>query len=192
MSSSRDRILDETRALVAAGGAGVSMSDVAGAAGVSRQAVYLHFPTRGRLFMELVHRIDDETQIRERLAAALEAEDPVAALRAFLREWVRFAATIQPVASALLAARATDADAGAAWADRMRDLHEGHLLAARRLARAGRLRAGLDAQRAADLTWALSSVPVREQLSADRAWPAGRIERQLVDAVVAAVVEPDA
>ena len=48
----RARILDETRHLIAENGAAISMSDVAAAAGVSRQAVYLHFPSRARLWLD--------------------------------------------------------------------------------------------------------------------------------------------
>ena len=188
MSSLRARILDDTRQLIGENGAAISMSDVAAAAGVSRQAVYLHFPSRARLFLELVRQMDDEAQIRPRLAIALEADDPVEALRGFLATWLRFAATIQPVATVLLATRTTDTDAWAAWDDRMTELRGGHLHAARRLAGAGLLRGGLDPRRAADLTWALTSVQVWEQLRLDRAWTARRVERELVDAVVAAVV----
>jgi AcrR family transcriptional regulator len=184
----RGRILDETRHLIGENGATISMSDVAAAAGVSRQAVYLHFPSRARLFLELVRQMDDEAQIRARLATALEADDPIEALREFLVTWLRFAATIQPVAAVLLAARTIDADAWAAWDDRMTELRGGHLKAARRLAGAGLLRGGLGPRSAADLTWALTSVQVWEQLRLDRAWAARRVERELVDAVVAAVV----
>jgi AcrR family transcriptional regulator len=188
VSSLRARLLGETRRLIGEKGAAISMSDVAAATGVSRQAVYLHFPSRGRLFLGLVRQMDDETQIRPRLATALEADDPVEALREFLATWLRFAATIQPVATVLLATRTSDADAWAAWDDRMTELRGGHLHAARRLADAGLLRDGLDPRRAADLTWALTSVQVWEQLRLDRAWAARRVERELVDAVVAAVV----
>src|SRR5688572_14818883 len=115
MSSSRERILDVTRQLIADRDAAVSMGEVAAAAGISRQAVYLHFPTRGQLFLALVHRMDEETQIRAQLATALEGEDAVEALRAFLGAWLRFAAWIQPVATVLLATRTTDPDAWSAW-----------------------------------------------------------------------------
>ena len=169
-------------------GAAISMGDVATAAGVSRQAVYLHFRSRGQLFLGLVHQMDEETQIRTHLATALEADDPVEALRGFLSVWLRFADAIQPVATVLLSTRTTDADAWMAWDDRMKDLRGGHLRAARRLASAGLLREGLDPRRAADLTWALTSVQVWEQLRKDRAWAARRGERELIDAVVGAVV----
>lgn len=133
--------------------------------------------------------MDDEALIRPRLAAALEDPDPVAALRAFTSTWLRFAATIQPVATVLVTTRANDADAWAAWEDRMGDLRRGYRRATRRLAAAGALRDGLNEAGSADLAWAMTSVPVWEQLTLDRGWSAGRIERQLVDAVVAALVE---
>lgn len=189
MSTTRDRIIAETRRLISERGAVVSMSDVAGAVGISRQAVYLHFPTRGRLLLGLVNQMDDEAAIRPRLAAALEDPDPVAALRSFTSTWLRFAATIQPVATVLVTTRATDADAWAAWEDRMGDLRRGYRRATRRLAAAGALREGLDAARAADLAWVMTSVPVWEQLTLDRGWSGRRIERRLVDAVVDALVE---
>jgi AcrR family transcriptional regulator len=188
VSSSRDRILKEAHRLIAERGAVVSMSDIATAAGVSRQAIYLHFRSRGQLLLALVHHMDDEAAIRSRLAAALEDPDPVAALRGFVKTWLRFAATIQPVATVLLTTRNTDADAWAAWEDRMTELRSGYLRATRRLAAAGRLHQGVDAARAADLAWALTSVPVWEQLALDRAWSMGRMERQLIDAVVCALV----
>jgi AcrR family transcriptional regulator len=188
VSSARIRILDAARRLIGENEAAVSMSDIAAAAGVSRQAVYLHFPSRGQLFLGVVRQMDDEAQIRARLAAALEADDPVEALREFLVVWLRFAATIQPIATVLLATRTTDADAWSAWDDRMSELRGGHLRAARRLAGAGLLRDGLDPRRAADLTWALTSVQVWEQLRFDRSWGIRFIERELADAVVSAVV----
>jgi AcrR family transcriptional regulator len=190
VSSTRERILAEARRLIAERGAVASMSDVASAVGISRQAVYLHFPTRGQLLLGLVTQIDDEAGIRPRLAAALEDPDPVAALRTFTRTWLRFAATIQPVATVLLTTRTTDADAWAAWDDRMTDLRRGYLLATRQLAAAGRLRDGLDATRAADLAWAMTSVPVWEQLRLDRDWSTRRIERELSDAVASALTTP--
>ena len=163
------------------------MAYVARAAGVSRQAVYLHFPSRASLFMAVVHRMDGEADIRARCARALDAADPIEAFRAFLITWLRFAATIQPVATMLLAARNVDPEAWAAWEDRMSELRSGYRFATRRLAGVGLLRPGLDARGAADLAWALTSVPVWEQLTLDRGWSARRLERHLVDGVIAMV-----
>ncbi len=166
------------------------MSDVARAAGVSRQAVYLHFASRARLFMALVHQMDDEADIRARCVRALAAPDPVDALRAYVKVWLAFAATVQPIATVLGAARGTDTDAWAAWDDRMTELRSGYRHATERLEATGRLRPGLDARSAAELAWAYASVAVCEQLTLDCGWSATRLRREVPDAVVAAITGP--
>ncbi|WP_449061661.1 TetR/AcrR family transcriptional regulator [Planomonospora algeriensis] len=187
MSSTRSRILETARRLVAEQGPRVSMADVARAAGISRQAVYLHFASRASLLVAVVRDMDERDGIRAHCEKALTAEEPVEAFRAFLRVWLRYAATIHPVASVLLASRRDDPDAAAAWNDRMDELHEGFLLAAHRLGTAGRLRPGLTPDVAADLAWAMASVPVWEQLTIDRGRSADEVEEHLVGAVIAAL-----
>lgn len=187
MSSTRVRLLRAARDLVATAGPAVSMAQVAESAGVSRQALYLHFPSRAALLVAVVRDMDDESRIRERCEQALALPDPIAAYRAFLDEWLEYAGRIQPLASALIASRHQDAAASAAWEDRMRVLHGGFLVASRRLGDAGRLRAGLDAARAADLAWALASVAVVEQLCLDRRWNATTMQAELREAVLVAV-----
>ncbi|MBG0816917.1 TetR/AcrR family transcriptional regulator [Planomonospora sp. ID82291] len=187
MSSTRSRILETARRLITEQGPRVSMADVARAAGISRQAVYLHFGSRASLLVAVVRDMDERDGIRARCERALTGEEPVEAFRAFLRAWLRYAATIHPVASVLLASRRDDPDAAAAWNDRMGELHEGFLLAARRLGTAGRLRPGLAPDVAADLAWAMTSVPVWEQLTADRGRSADEVEEHLVGAVIAAL-----
>jgi AcrR family transcriptional regulator len=187
MSSTRSRILETARRLITEQGPRVSMADVARAAGISRQAVYLHFGSRASLLVAVVRDMDERDGIRERCERALTGEEPVEAFRVFLRVWLRYAAAIHPVASVLLASRRDDPDAAAAWSDRMGELHEGFLAAARRLGAAGRLRPGLAPDVAADLAWAMASVPVWEQLTADRGRSAGDVEEHLVGAVTAAL-----
>lgn len=59
MSSTRVRILDTAVGLVEAQPATVpSMSEVARATGISRQALYLHFPDRSALLLALVEHVD--------------------------------------------------------------------------------------------------------------------------------------
>ncbi len=163
------------------------MADVARAAGISRQALYLHFGSRASLLVAVVRDMDEQDGIRTRCEKALTREEPVEAFGAFLRVWLRYAATIHPVASVLLASRRDDPDAAAAWNDRMGELHEGFLTAVRRLAAAGRLRPGLAVDVAADLAWAMTSVSVWEQLTADRGRRAGDVEEHLIGAVTAAL-----
>jgi AcrR family transcriptional regulator len=182
--------LEVTRQLVTEQGAGISMADVAAAAGVSRQSVYLHFRSRANLFVAVVRHMDAEADIRRRCEQALAVDDPVEALRAFLLVWLRYAEQIHPTATALLASHRDNPDAAAAWNDRMAELRAGFRAAARRLAGAGRLRAGLDAAKAGDLAWAMASMPVFDQLTVDCRWTAGTARRHLVTAVTSALTEP--
>jgi AcrR family transcriptional regulator len=187
VSSNRLRILDVARDLVGRRGAGISMADVARAAGVSRQAVYLHFNSRASLFVAVVRHMDEQDGIRGRCEVALGHDDPVAALEGFLSEWLHYAERIHLVASALLASRHDDPDAMNAWNDRMEELRVGFRHAMRRLADAGRLRAGLDPASAADLAWAMTSIPVWEQLTLDCGRPPAEVRRRLIEAVTGAV-----
>jgi AcrR family transcriptional regulator len=66
VSSTRLRLLEVTRRLVAERGAGIAMADVARAAGVSRQAVYLHFTSRASLFVAVVRQMDEQAGIHDR------------------------------------------------------------------------------------------------------------------------------
>lgn len=61
--------------------------------------------------------------------------------------------------------------------------------AAQRLAAAGRLRPGLDPDTAADLAWAMTSIPVWEQLTIDCGRPAAEVQQRLTAAVISAVTD---
>jgi AcrR family transcriptional regulator len=189
VSTTRLRILDTTRRLVAQRGAGIAMADVAREAGVSRQAVYLHFSSRASLFVAVVRHMDEQEDIRRHCEQALGNADPVEALEAFVIAWLRYAAKIHPVASALLASRRDDPDAMTAWNDRMGELRVGFRHAVQRLATAGHLRPGLDPDTAADLAWAMTSIPVWEQLTIDCGRPATEVQQRLTAAVISAVTD---
>lgn len=186
-SSSRPAILAASQTLITRDGPGISLSEVAVEAGVSRQAVYLHFGSRAGLLVALVRHMDEEAGIRERLERALAAEDPIDAFRRFVREWLRFAIEIQPIASTLFAARKGDEAAAQAWEDRARDLRAGFLAVTSRLRDAGQLRDGLSANTAAGLAWAFCSVPVAEQLAVDLGWSTDRVIRETSEAALRAV-----
>jgi AcrR family transcriptional regulator len=189
VSSTGHRILEVTRRLVAQRGAGIAMADVAREAGISRQAVYLHFSSRASLFLAVVRQMDEQEGIRRRCEQALGLDDPVEALETFVLAWLGYAAKIHPVATALLASRHDDADAMVAWNDRMGELRAGFRHAAQRLAAAGRLRPQLDPAAAGDLAWAMTSIPVWEQLAIDCGWAAEEARQRLAAAVTDAVTD---
>ena len=69
-AETRKKILNSTLDLLEAGDPHrVRMSDIAKAAGVSRQAVYLHFPSRAELLIAATYLLDDRKGVEERLVA---------------------------------------------------------------------------------------------------------------------------
>src|SRR5689334_19178990 len=101
----RADVLDVAWRVIAERGTHVSMQEIAAAADLTRQAVYVHFRSRGGLLVALVRRADDRADIHARFRRALEIADSRRRLDAFLRVWLDFVPTIHPVASSLMRAR---------------------------------------------------------------------------------------
>jgi len=167
----RVRILDAAWKLLEAGqGSGVRMSDIAKAAGISRQAVYLHFPTRAELLIATTRHLDDVKYIDARLSASRNAASGPARLKAFIEAWGNYIPEIHGVAKALLAMKETDEAARLAWADRMAAVRYGCAAAVKALNKDGVLSPALSVKEATDMLWSLLSVQVWEQLTRDCGW----------------------
>lgn len=96
------------------------MAAIAEEAGVSRQAVYLHFETRTELLAALVRHVDEVHGFENMLRRCERAPDGCSALWAFIGAWGGYVAQITDVARAMRAASATDVDAALAFSERMR------------------------------------------------------------------------
>jgi AcrR family transcriptional regulator len=167
----RERILRTTwHLLVAAGGRDVRMFDIAKAAKISRQALYLHFSNRTELLIETTHFIDKINGIDARLAASRAAETGEARLGAFVEAWLNYIPEIYAVASALLTSEHSDNAARAAWNDRMQAVRHGCLAAMDAVQRDGRLRSGFTVEDAADLLWVQLSLHNWKQLTQSGSW----------------------
>ena len=105
-------------------GRGVRMRDVAGAAGVSRQAVYDHFGSRADLMVATVRHGDEVLGLDGRLRRYRAANGGAERLGAFVEFWGNYVPEIHGIARALLAARETDEAVAAAWDDRMGVVYE--------------------------------------------------------------------
>jgi AcrR family transcriptional regulator len=92
-------VLEAAKAVFSAGGPEASLEAVARTAGVGIGTLYRHFPTREALFEAVYRR---EVQELAELADKLEQEDdPVEALRHWMRSNVKFVATKKGMSEAL-------------------------------------------------------------------------------------------
>jgi AcrR family transcriptional regulator len=166
----RTRILTTTLALLEEGGGSVRMADIARGAGLSRQALYLHFPNRADLLIAAVRHLDEIKDIDARFAPSRNAPTGLARLDAFIEAWGGYIPEVYGVARALMAMQDHDAEARQAWADRMDAVRQGCAAAAAALERDGRLAPGVTPDHAADLLWTLLSVRNWEQLTRSCGW----------------------
>ncbi|MCY6379451.1 TetR/AcrR family transcriptional regulator [Hoeflea prorocentri] len=167
----RERILQSAWKLLEDGTASaVRMSDIAKAAGVSRQAVYLHFPKRAELLVAMTRYLDEVKNVDGRLEKSRGARSGRDRLDAFVEAWGNYIPEIYGVAKALLAMKDTDLEAEMAWNNRMEAVRQGCEAAVRDLKRDGDLMDGLTQKQATELLWMLLSVRNWEQLTRECGW----------------------
>lgn len=151
-------------------GESVRMRDVAEAAGVSRQAVYLHFTSRAELMVATARYGDEVLGLEERKRRYLAAKGGVESLEAYVEFWCNYIPEIYGVAKALLEARETDEAAAEAWDDRMTAVHESCRQTVEALYRDGMLACEWPPEQATDLLWTMLSIRNWEQLTIERGW----------------------
>ena len=165
MSSTKERILSAARELVEQGNGGTpNMSELARAVGISRQALYLHFPDRGSLLLALVADVDEREDLQAEASAMLAAPDAAGQIRAWVRMQARRNPRIAPLARALDQARHSDQAAAEAWRDRTDNRMRGAVMAVTRLRDEGRLHPSWTSTEAATLLWELTSFRVWDDL----------------------------
>ncbi len=170
--STREKILLAAWELLeAAQGKGVRMSDIAKRAGISRQAVYLHFETRAELLTATTRYLDEIKDVDARLAASRAAETGQERLDAYIEAWGNYIPEIYGIGKALMAMQDSDEEAAAAWNDRMQAMRHGCEAAISALERDGVLVSGYSIDKATDLLWTILSVRNWEQLTIDCGWP---------------------
>jgi AcrR family transcriptional regulator len=157
----------------------LTMTAVADRAGVTRRAVYMHFPTRGELIGSLFDYVAGVEGLAESVSAVWEAPDAVAALDAWAQHLARYHPRLLAVDRAVQRVWRHDPDAAA---------HRERVVAAklancRRLARwlaqEGRLASAWSTEAAADMLFALISSDLIEALIADRRWSRRRLAEHL-------------
>jgi AcrR family transcriptional regulator len=190
----RERILRATwQLLEERRGQNVRLEDVALAAHVSRQAVYLHFGSRTTLFVETARYADESLKLMERIREACDAETGVVAIEAYVRFWASYAPDVYGPAKALLILRETDEAAAAAWNDRMSALREGCLTILRQVKRDGApaipLASPWTVETAADYFYAALSIPTWEILTIERGWSSEEYVERVTLAIKRALLD---
>ena len=165
------RILDATvRMLEEHGGRGVRMGDIAKTAGISRQAVYLHFASRTELLVAATRYLDEILDVDSRLAPSRAATSGIERLSLYIECWGHYIPEIYGVAKALLLAQDTDEAAAAAWSDRMLAMRDGCRAAIDALHSDGTLASGWTPKIATDALWTMLLVPNWENLTVECGW----------------------
>jgi AcrR family transcriptional regulator len=167
----RERILRETlRLMEQRRGRGVRVEDIARAAGVSRQAVYLHFGSRTELLVATARYLDERLRLSERIQRVFAAPSGQERLDGYMAFWASYIPEIYGLAKALLTQRDTDEAAAAAWADRMAAMYQGCRMAIRCVEQEGQLAPEWTGDAAADFFWAALSIETWEHLTIERGW----------------------
>ncbi|HYJ74679.1 MAG TPA: helix-turn-helix domain-containing protein [Kineosporiaceae bacterium] len=192
----RSRVLETTRELlIERGYAGVTMADVASAAGVSVPLLYKVFGTKPDLVKQVYDVTlagdDEERSIADRpgIAGVFADPDPRSKLVRYARMSREMAARAGRLVSVLRAgARAGDAELMAFLETTDAERLTGATALVRHLQEAGGLRPGLDAGRARDLVWLAISPEVFELLVLDRGWSLDDYEAWLTEELSAALL----
>ncbi|WP_246162184.1 TetR/AcrR family transcriptional regulator [Roseovarius faecimaris] len=151
-------------------GVAARMSDIAKAAGVSRQALYLHFPNRTELFIATTKYQDEVFGIQDSLTPSREATSGYDRLDAFVTAWGAHIPKIYGIAKTLMVMKESDEDAARAWTERMGDLREGCAAAVAALISDWDLAPNLTETEATDLLWTHLSISRWELLTQDCGW----------------------
>jgi AcrR family transcriptional regulator len=185
----RERILAAARRLTEAGSA-PSISSVAREVGISRQGLYLHFPSRAALLSALVEHVDQAEDLATQVQTILAAPDGPAQVRAWAQMQARRNPRIALVARALEGSRHDDSEAAQAWHDRMANRMRGAATIEARLREEGRVHDDWSRSDAAALLWELLSFRVWDDLVTDAGLPSDRYVDVVMTTVLAALASP--
>ncbi|MQA83947.1 MAG: TetR family transcriptional regulator [Streptosporangiales bacterium] len=187
----RNALLAATRAILETDGfEALTMAAVAGRAGVTRRAVYLHFSSRTELVTALFGYIAEQEGLARSTASIREAPDSVTALREWVRHLVDYHPRLMAVDRAIERVRHVDADA----ARHRQTVTEAQLANCRhiaeRLAAEHRLAAPWTVETATDMLWGLVSTDLFEHMLVGRGWSRSRLEEHLQALYQATFVAP--
>lgn len=166
----RRRILEATSGLLLERGPDLRLREVSDRAGVSRQALYLHFGDRRGLILGLVRHMDETLELDRRLAHVYEADDGAEMLARAMRLNTAFWRQVAPVASVLIASQDSDEALRAAWRDRLAYRQKTLRRVIELLAERGELSEEWSVDDAAALLYGVSHFDAWRELTAEIGW----------------------
>ena len=165
------------------------MSDIATAVGISRQALYLHYPTRAELLIATTKHIDKVKKVNQRLELSRAAGSGIERLHFFIKAWGGYIPEIHGMSVALRDMRKNDKAAAEAWDERMQAVRHGCQAAVRAIEKDGKLKSDLSEQVATDILWTLLTVENWERLVLDCTWSQSEYEIKMIELAEIALLE---
>ena len=165
------------------------MSDIATAVGISRQALYLHYPTRAELLIATTKHIDKVKKVNQRLELSRAAGSGIERLHFFIKAWGGYIPEIHGMSVALRNMRENDKAAAEAWDERMQAVRHGCHAAVRAIEKDGKLKSDLSEQVATDILWTLLTVENWERLVLDCTWSQSEYEIKMIELAEIALLE---
>ena len=188
-ADSRSRLLDAALKLIRKRGhAAVTMAQIAKAARLSRQAVYLHFADRAELMAALARHVHESLGLRTAIQRMMtDAPTGVGLIAADVSMQARYNPEVWAVARAVDAVRRTDAAAARAWQERLDSRLDRCRAIVARLKSEGLLRPGLSPSIAADLLWTMTSLRMWEDLVLERKWSPKQYQKYVTNVLIGAL-----
>jgi AcrR family transcriptional regulator len=186
-TDTRQRIIQAGLAVLTRGEP-FSLGEIAREAGISRQALYLHFDSRVALAIAVAQHVDELFGVEQALAPVREATDAPSLLRAQARFVTKYNERLYPVVRMADALRQTDPDMAAPWEDRLAARRAGGRAIAARLDQWGALSDEWTVETAGDWICALASVKLWEELIIDLRWSKERFARSLEQQLCSALL----
>ncbi len=187
----RQRILAAARSLIEEGRSDVGLGEVGRRAGISRQAVYLHFASKAQLLTELVTWVEEQANLGALLAPVWTANTGEEALHALVEAGAAFEPQTHALARVAERARDQDPTVAAILADRMQRRFDGMRTVVARIAAEGRLAPGWDIDTATAFVWALTAPSTFHLLVGERGWSPERWARYTHQLLHDALVRTD-
>lgn len=166
----RDSILKATWGLLEERGSDLTVADAAERAGVSRQAMYLHFGDRSGLLVALVDHIDTSFGSEQLRTEVFGAPTGVESLRRWVETMSWYTAKIDAVTQMLEGAQYEDEALGAAWRNRMDRRQDMLRSLTERIAGEGHLAEGWTTAEAADLIYVITMPGPWRELTRQVGW----------------------